>query len=252
MRHRLVIGNWKMNGDTTMIRDLLISIKRKLSAIDLETVVLPPYVYLPLAGELLQDCTVGLGAQDLSCHTQGAYTGEVSAAMLADIGAQYVLVGHCERRQHHHESNKLVAEKLLKALEYELTPVLCVGETLEQRHAGQTEAIIHTQIQAVLDRIDSLTPLQHSIIAYEPVWAIGTNVSAAPQDVQAVHLFIRNLIAERSSKLAKTIRIIYGGSVKPDNAKDLFSLADVDGGLVGGASLKSDDFIDICTAAAAT
>lgn len=250
MRKPLVMGNWKMHGDTAMTQNLLQELKLKLSALNIETAVFPPYVYLPLARELLQDGAVSLGAQDVSCHDEGAFTGEISAPMLKDIGATHVLVGHSERRQYHQESNELVADKFIKALEHELLPVLCVGETLQQRERGETEKIISAQINAVLTKLQP-DQLQHAVIAYEPVWAIGTGLAATPQQAQGVHAFIRKLVSDWSQEVAKTIRIVYGGSVKPVNAEALFALADIDGGLVGGAALKADDFALICKAAAA-
>lgn len=247
-RRAFIGGNWKMNGSSQTLLELTREISAQLNdAIEADIAVFPSYVYLETVrsamGNLLK-----LGAQNVSEHEKGAYTGEISAGMLVDIGCQYVLVGHSERRHLYHETPALVAEKFERALANNLKPVLCVGETKEEREKGRTESVILAQLQPVIDKtgIDSL---RRAVLAYEPVWAIGTGLSATPLQAQSVHQFIRRQIAELDQSIAETLRIVYGGSVKPDNAKDLFAQADIDGGLVGGASLKAKDFAAICSSA---
>ena len=191
-----------------------------------------------------------LGAQDVSSNEKGAYTGEVSASMLADVGATHGLVGHSERRQYHQESNELVARKFLAAHNAGLTPVLCVGETLEQREAGESESVVGAQLTAVLELV-GVAAFARAVLAYEPVWAIGTGRTASPEQAQAMHAFLRGVVASHDARIADSLPILYGGSVKPDNATELFSQPDVDGGLVGGASLVARDFLAIAQAAAA-
>jgi triosephosphate isomerase len=216
---------------------------------DVDTLVFPPFPYI---AELVWQhgaSGLGLGAQDVSEHAgQGAYTGEVSAAMLADIGAQWVLVGHSERRQYHGEGNDLVARKFAAARAGNLTPLLCVGETLEQREAGQTEAVVAGQLQAVIS-LNGIGCFDTTVIAYEPVWAIGTGRTATPEQVQQVHAFIRSQLEKEDVTISRLTRLLYGGSVKAANAAELFAQADVDGGLIGGASLVAADFLAICAAA---
>ena len=212
MRKPLVMGNWKMHGSTEMVQVLLNGLKPALSACKIETAIFPPYVYLPMTRDLLQNGAVGFGAQNVSLHDQGAFTGEVSAAMLRDIGVEYVLVGHSERRQYHQESNGVVAGKFINVVACDMIPVLCVGETLPQREQGQTEDVVAAQVKAVLEKV-TLEQMQQSVIAYEPVWAIGTGLAATPAQAQAVHAFIRSLVSDWSQEVAKTIRIVYGGSV---------------------------------------
>jgi triosephosphate isomerase len=212
-------------------------------------VVLPP---LPYLGDLVARYAasdIAFGAQDVSENERGAYTGEVSAAMLVDVGARYGLVGHSERRQYHHESSELVARKFLAARAAGLVPILCVGETLQQRESAQTEYVIQSQLQPLLD-LGGVEALDGAVVAYEPVWAIGTGRTATPDQAQAVHAFIRGEIAARNAKIAGLLPILYGGSCKPDNAAALFSQPDVDGGLIGGAALVAADFLAIATAAA--
>ena len=188
-----------------------------------------------------------LGAQNLNVNSAGAYTGEVSADMIKDFGAQHVIVGHSERRSLYAETNAIVAEKTKAAIDAGLTPLLCVGESLEDRESGNTEAIVEEQINAVIDLI-GIESFDQVIIAYEPVWAIGTGLTATPEQAQAVHLFIRNLLADSSEKIAKRTPILYGGSMNAGNAADLISCSDIDGGLIGGAALKAEDFLQICKA----
>ena len=187
---------------------------------------------------------IAFGAQDVSAYQAGAYTGEISPAMLADFSCKYVIVGHSERRAYHHESNELVAQKSLQALRSNICPIVCVGETLEQREAGKTSEVVVTQLRAVMDVLDD-GALARIVVAYEPVWAIGTGKTATPQMAQDVHVVLRNTLAERSVFAAEKVRILYGGSMKPDNAKELLAMPDIDGGLIGGASLKAIDFLSI-------
>lgn len=248
MRRKIVAGNWKLHGNRAFAAALVAELAAGRPS-GVELLVFPPYPYL---AELAGPCAaagIGLGAQDVSAHDKGAYTGEVAAAMLADVGAHYVLVGHSERRQYHGESSALVAEKFAAAQAAGLVPVLCVGERLEEREAGQAEAVIAAQLQPVLERA-GVAAFSRAIVAYEPVWAIGTGHTASPAQAQAVHAFIRGQIAALDAKIADSLPLLYGGSVKPDNAASLFAQVDVDGGLVGGASLVAADFLAIARAAA--
>ncbi|MDE2407333.1 MAG: triose-phosphate isomerase [Xanthomonadaceae bacterium] len=248
MRRKIVAGNWKLQGSREFAHALVADIV-DAGVAGVELVVLPPYPYL---GELVAKFDgngVAFGAQDVSAHAKGAYTGEVAAAMLADVGARYTLVGHSERRQYHAESSELVAQKFVAAQAAGLTPLLCVGESLEQREAGQTEAVIAGQLQPVL-ALAGVAAFANAVIAYEPVWAIGTGRTASPAQAQAVHAFIRSQVAAQDAKIADSLPLLYGGSVKPDNAVSLFAQADVDGGLIGGAALVAPDFLAIAQAAA--
>ena len=250
MRRKIVAGNWKLHGDRAFAHQLVDAIVAGSPSAAVELVILPP---LPYLGELVEHCAgsvLRFGAQDVSANTQGAYTGEVSASMLVDIGAKYGLVGHSERRQYHREISELVAKKFVAAKQAGLVPILCVGESLHEREAGQTEWRIEEQLQAVFDAAGPQA-FAGSIVAYEPVWAIGTGRTASPAQAQAVHAFIRGEIAARDATIAGSLPILYGGSVKPDNAASLFSQADVDGGLIGGASLVAEDFLAIASAAVA-
>jgi triosephosphate isomerase len=248
MRKKLVAGNWKMHGSRSMAAALTEAVVNgKPDAIDV--VLFPPFPYSAELAAHHRGAAVGLGAQDVSEHAgQGAYTGEVSAAMLADIGAQWVLVGHSERRQYHGESDELVARKFAAARAGGLTPVLCVGETLAQRDAGETRAVVARQLQAVL-ALDGIASFDTAVIAYEPVWCIGSGRTATPELVQQVHAFIRSQLEKEDVMIARLTRLLYGGSVKAANAAELFAQADVDGGLIGGASLAASDFLGICAAA---
>ena len=248
MRRTLIAGNWKMNGSLAANSSLLTEIVAGLPAnMAAKVLVCVPAPYLLQCAEILKDSQVSLGAQDLSAHAQGAYTGEVSAAMLADCGAVYVIVGHSERRAYHAESDALVAQKVLAALASGLTPVVCVGETLEQRESGQTNHVVASQLQAVLDVL-GVDQLQKIVIAYEPVWAIGTGKTATPQMAQDVHAFLRRQVAAKDVVAAESVQILYGGSMKPENAVELLAMNDIDGGLIGGAALKSADFLAIVAA----
>ena len=249
MRRKIVAGNWKLHGDRDFACALVEEIAKVAAPEGVERIVLPP---LPYLGELVEHFAqrgVQFGAQDVSVNEKGAYTGEVSAAMLVDVGARYGLVGHSERRQYHGESSELVAKKFFAAKRAGLVPILCVGESLRERESGQTEWRIESQLEPIFE-LGGPDALDGAIVAYEPVWAIGTGRTATPEQAQAVHAFIRGEIASRNAKIAGSLPILYGGSVKPDNAQALFSQPDVDGGLVGGASLVARDFLAIAQAAA--
>lgn len=247
MRHKLVIGNWKMNGNRAANTALLSEIVAGLNDFGADCAVCVPAPYLAQCQAELAGSAVAWGAQDVSIHASGAYTGEVSAAMLQDFGATYVLCGHSERRSYHHESSELVAQKTVVALAAGLTPVVCVGESLEEREAGQTEAVICGQLQAVLDAI-APEDMAKIVLAYEPVWAIGTGKTATPQIAQEAHHFLRECLAKKHAAAAVEVKILYGGSMKPENAKELMAQPDIDGGLIGGAALKSSDFLGIIQA----
>ena len=247
MRRRIVAGNWKLHGDRAFAHVLLDEIVAAPTTGAVELVVLPP---LPYLSELAEDYpTIAFGAQDVSANVQGAFTGEVCASMLLDVGARYGLVGHSERRQYHNEADALIARKFQAAREAGLTPILCVGESLHQREAGQTEYVIERQLQPVFDLCGE-GAFEGAVVAYEPVWAIGTGRTATPEQAQAVHAFIRGEVAARDAKIAGSLPILYGGSCKSANAAALFAQPDVDGGLIGGASLVASEFIAIAAAAA--
>ncbi|NII10482.1 triose-phosphate isomerase [Oleiagrimonas sp. C23AA] len=248
MRKLLVAGNWKMHGSRQMARELLDEVVEAMPQ-GIDVAVFPPYPYLFELGERYAGKGLGVGAQDVSARPEaGAYTGEVSARMLADVGCRYVLVGHSERRQYHGESDAEVASKFGVALEAGLIPVLCVGETLAQRESGQTEQVIAAQLAAVIEA-NSIQAFDSAMISYEPVWAIGSGRSATPEQAQHVHAFIRSQLAKEDAKIPDLTRVLYGGSVKPTNAAELFAQPDVDGGLIGGAALAAGDFLAICAAA---
>ncbi|MGE0385453.1 MAG: triose-phosphate isomerase [Gammaproteobacteria bacterium] len=250
MRKVFVAGNWKMNGDRQSIARLLDGFAARVAASPgIDVAVFPPFVYVPAVGERLAGTGIGLGAQDLSEQASGAFTGEVSGAMLRDCGCQYVIVGHSERRRLHDESDAIVAAKCRAAFAAGLTPVVCVGEILEERDAGTTLAVVERQVAALFDGV-APSSLAGVVLAYEPVWAIGTGRTATPAQAQEVHGHVRGLLAARDAALGAGTRILYGGSVTADNAADLFAMADVDGALVGGASLKADQFAAICAAGA--
>ncbi|MFZ5509049.1 MAG: triose-phosphate isomerase [Pseudomonadota bacterium] len=249
MRRKLVAGNWKMHGSLAANRALLREVIPAVAVLDCEVAVCVPFPYLAQAREMLEATPIAWGAQTVSEHGQGAYTGEVSAAMLLDFACRYVIVGHSERRSLCGESDAVVAAKFLAAVKVGLTPILCVGETLAEREAGVTEAVVVRQLQAVISAAGAAS-LGQAVVAYEPVWAIGTGRTATPQQAQEVHAFIRGLVAGYDAAVAQGLRILYGGSVKPQNAAELFAMADIDGGLIGGASLVAADFAAICGAAA--
>ena len=249
MRRKIVAGNWKLHGTRAFATQLVGELAATGAKPGVDLVVLPPMPYL---GDLIEDfegSAIAFGAQDVSSNEKGAYTGEVSAAMLVDVGARDGLVGHSERRQYHAESSELVARKFLAARNAGLTPILCVGETLEQREAGQTEQVIAAQLEPVL-ALAGVQAFEAAVVAYEPVWAIGTGRTASPAQAQAVHAFIRGVVSAHDARIGDCLPLLYGGSVKPDNAAELFAQPDVDGGLVGGASLVAADFLAIAGAMA--
>lgn len=251
MRKKLVAGNWKMNASKEMVDALVPAIVEAISGGNSQCAVFPPFPYLPMVAELAAGSELIFGGQDMSAHEAGAYTGEVAASMLQAFGSKAVILGHSERREYHGESDGLVADKVVAAVSAGLVPVLCVGETLDERESGQTEAVVARQLDAVLSRLDD-TGMSVLVIAYEPVWAIGTGKTATPEQAQEVHAFIRARVAEKDAASAEKMQILYGGSMKPDNAGELMSQADIDGGLIGGASLKAEDFIAIYQAAEKT
>ena len=247
MRKKLVAGNWKMHGSLAENAALLAALKPALEGI--KAVVCVPFPYLAQAQAALAGSSIAWGAQNLSEQSKGAFTGEVSASMLLDFGCQYVIVGHSERRSLYGESDELVASKYVAAQAAGLTPILCVGESLDERESGVTEAVVARQLDAVI-KLAGVGSLANAIVAYEPVWAIGTGKTASPEQAQAVHAFIRSKIAALDAGIANQLVIQYGGSVKAANAAELMAQPDIDGGLIGGASLVADEFVAICRAAA--
>lgn len=248
MRQPLIAGNWKMNGTRTSAESLIAGVVAGVAKLSkAEVLVCPPYPFLSLAEQWLAGSQVRLGAQDVCTEAVGAYTGEVSADMLAEFGCRYVICGHSERRQYYGETDGIIGKKLLAGCRGGLRPILCVGETLDQREQGLTESVLAGQIEGVIAEtgIDLFERIE---IAYEPVWAIGTGRTATPEQAQAAHAFIRGRIGGHSASIAATIRILYGGSMKAANAHELLSQPDIDGGLIGGASLVVDDFLAICQA----
>lgn len=247
MRKKLVAGNWKMHGSLADNAALLAAIKPALAGI--EAAVCVPFPYLAQAQAALAGSSIAWGAQNVSEEPKGAFTGEVSAAMLLDFGCRYVIVGHSERRSLYGETDAVVAQKYLAAQAAGLTPILCVGESLEERESGVTENVVARQLDAVIEAA-GVASLAKAVVAYEPVWAIGTGKTATPEQAQAVHAFIRGRIAALDKGVAEGLTIQYGGSVKAANAAELMAQPDIDGGLIGGASLVADEFVAICKAAA--
>ena len=248
MRRKLVAGNWKMHGTLAQNEALLNAVSAGLAKMPgVDCAVCVPFPYLGQAQHLLRGSSVSWGAQNVHQQDHGAYTGEVAAPMLRDFGCRYVLVGHSERRSLYGESSKVVAEKFATAQKAGLLPILCVGETLEQREAGATESVIAEQLDEVIS-LTGVSSLRNSVVAYEPVWAIGTGKTATPEQAQAIHKFIRQRIAALDAGVAQNLCILYGGSVKAANAAELFAMADIDGGLIGGASLMAEEFLAICNA----
>ncbi|MBU1558342.1 MAG: triose-phosphate isomerase [Gammaproteobacteria bacterium] len=248
MKPKIIAGNWKMQGSLQEITNLIREVCSNFDVLNspsVQVIVFPSFVYLHTVHQLLQNSPVLLGAQNVNEHVAGAYTGEVAASMLKDMRCQFVILGHSERRHVYKESNELVAEKVQRALEVQLTPILCVGELLEDREKGRTEAVIQAQLQAVIDAV-GYQAFQQCIIAYEPVWAIGTGLTATPEQAESVQAFIRKLLKQGGTELANKMSILYGGSVKPDNAASFLSVPGIDGVLIGGASLKAQSFVDIC------
>lgn len=250
MRKSIVAGNWKMNGNSESIKALMEVLVKDVRGLEsVEALVSPPAVYLGLVNSLIGDAAIGLGAQNASQFESGAYTGETALSMLDEIGCRYVILGHSERRSKFAEVDADVAAKFSATIAAGLVPILCVGETLEEREADKTMEVVGGQLKAVLDCC-GVEPFEKAVIAYEPVWAIGTGKTATPQQAQDVHKSIRAIVAQYSAEVASGVRILYGGSVNAANAAELFANPDVDGGLVGGASLKANEFIAICRAAA--
>lgn len=252
MRRTLVVGNWKMHGSQESVDALLTGLKEAaLEGGFADTVVCPPYIYLMQAQATLAASNLQIGSQNVSEHGQGAYTGEISAPMLADLACRYVIVGHSERRGLYAEDNSLVAKKFIAAQQAGLTPILCLGESLEQRKAEQTLDFVAEQLLAVVNEA-GIAAFENAVVAYEPIWAIGTGLTATPEQAQAVHKHLRVVLAQQSEQIAGTLQLLYGGSVNAANATELFAKQDIDGALVGGASLKVDDFAVISRAAQAS
>ncbi len=250
MRKKLVVGNWKMNGSLARNQVLLVALNAMVRPGSVDVVVCPPYPYLSQAQALLKGGVISVGAQNLSAFNEGAYTGEVSGAMLRDSGCDWVIVGHSERRSANGEADGVVAAKVQAALDSGLRPILCVGETLEQREGGVAEDVVGSQLDAVVSVVGAVL-VSSVVVAYEPVWAIGTGKTATPEQAQAMHAFIRACLVLRGVA-AQGVKILYGGSVTAVNAPQLFSKPDIDGALVGGASLVAEGFSAICAAAAAS
>jgi len=249
MRQPLVAGNWKMNGSLDSVKPLVEGIKAGMDAVTTaEMAVCPPYVYISVVAGLLEGSAIALGAQDVNDQESGAHTGEVAPNMLTDVGCKYAIVGHSERRSIYGESDEFTASKFAAARKAGLVPILCVGELLEEREQGITEQVVARQLDAVIN-LEGIAALADAVIAYEPVWAIGTGKTATPDQAQDVHAFIRGKLAGLDGDVAEKTRILYGGSMNAGNAADLLSMADIDGGLIGGASLKPDDFLAIGKAA---
>jgi triosephosphate isomerase len=249
MRRPLIAGNWKMHGsraeNAELIEALLLGLPGQTPV---DIAVCPPFVYLWETGRLLKSSSIALGAQSVCAEAGGAFPGEVSASMLKDVGCKYVIVGHSERRAIYKEDDALVARKFLAAQSQGLIPILCVGETLEERERSRTTQVVSRQLAAVLD-LAGVAALRTAVIAYEPVWAIGTGKNATPEQAQEVHAHIRASVAGRDAKIGADVRILYGGSCKASNSRELLAMPDVDGGLIGGASLKADEFLKICASA---
>lgn len=249
-RRPLVAGNWKLNGSRAENSALISALRAGLPAQSrTDVVVCPPCVYLAEISAAIHDSVIQLGAQNIAAEDSGAFTGEVAASMLRDVGCEYVIIGHSERRAFYGETDALVAGKVAAALRGGLKPILCIGETLAERDAGNTLDVVRRQLEAGL-AVAGIEAFAAGLVAYEPVWAIGTGRTATPMQAQEVHAEIRTTLAQRNATIAAAVRILYGGSVKASNAKDLFAMADIDGGLIGGASLDAAGFLGICKAAA--
>ena len=247
MRRKLIAGNWKMNGSLAANAALLSEVKGVLGQSVCAVAVCVPAPYFAQCQSLLGGSAIAWGGQDLSMHESGAYTGEVAAAMLVDFDCSYVIVGHSERRNYHGESDDLVAKKAVRAVKSGLTPIVCVGESLEQRESGKTDEVVGAQLDAVLAALP-VEDVAKIVVAYEPVWAIGTGKTATPQMAQEVHAMLREKLRAKNCVAAESVQILYGGSMKPDNAGELLAMEDIDGGLIGGASLKAADFMAIARA----
>lgn len=246
-RKTIIAGNWKMNGSHAENSVLMSGIISGLGNTHAEVIVCPPSVYVNEVATLANGKGIRVGAQNLNLNQKGAFTGEISGEMIKDCGAEFVIVGHSERRSLYGETNEIVADKTKVALAGGLIPIVCIGEELADRESGNTNAILKSQLQAVFDKL-AITDFNSIVIAYEPVWAIGTGKTATPEQAQETHHFVRSLIAEQDAKVAESVSILYGGSMNPSNAKELLSCKDIDGGLIGGASLKAEDFLAICKA----
>lgn len=244
MRQSLVVGNWKMNGTRASTELLAKGIIAGLGSNTAEIAVCVPYVYIAGVGELIKNTGIALGAQNVADKASGAYTGEISAAMLSEFGCKYAIVGHSERRAYYGDTNESVAARFTQAQTQGVIPILCIGETLEQREQDLTFAVVNEQLDAVIN-LAGITAFNNAVIAYEPVWAIGTGKTATDEQAQEVHQHIRQYIADKDQVIAQKIQILYGGSAKPDNASGLFSMPDIDGGLIGGASLEAESFLKI-------
>ncbi|ARS52134.1 triose-phosphate isomerase [Kushneria konosiri] len=248
MRKPLIAGNWKMNGSLALLDSMNQTLSSARISSSVDVAIIPPFTLLMQAGKVLEGSGIGLGAQTLHPESSGAYTGEVSASLLKECGVSHVLVGHSERRTLFNEDDQAVLVRVKAALDAGLVPILCVGETLEEREADQVETVVLGQVRTVMDAL-SQEQCSRLVIAYEPVWAIGTGRTATPEQAQQVHAMIRAWLSDKEPALGEGMRLLYGGSMKADNAADLLSQPDIDGGLIGGASLKPDDFIAICHAA---
>jgi triosephosphate isomerase len=245
MRTPLVMGNWKLNGTKASVTSLIKGLESAAdTATNVEVVVCPPAIFIEQVATLVASNSIEFGAQDVSTNVSGAYTGETSPVMVKEFGAKYSLVGHSERRQYHNETDAVVAAKFVAIQEHGLVPVLCIGETLEEREANVTSTVVETQLKAVID-VAGIEALENCVIAYEPVWAIGTGKVATSEQAQEVHAHIRSWLAEQSKVVAEKVQILYGGSVKAASAKELFAQPDIDGGLVGGAALMIEEFVGI-------
>ena len=248
MRTPLVAGNWKMNGSRESVKELISGvISGAKSLTDVEVVVCPPFIYIADVTAATAGSNVEVGSQDVCTELKGAFTGETSIDMIKDFSCKYAIIGHSERRTLYGETDEVVAEKFTTVKNAGVTPIFCIGETLEERESGITEEVCARQIDAVFSAQGD-NAFENSVIAYEPVWAIGTGKTASPEQAQAVHAFIRQHIAKRNADIAEKVQILYGGSMNPANAKELMSQTDIDGGLIGGASLKADDFMAVCQA----
>ncbi|OGI40242.1 MAG: triose-phosphate isomerase [Candidatus Muproteobacteria bacterium RBG_16_62_13] len=248
-RRTLVAGNWKMNGSRAESTALVNGLKQGIASVtNADLAVCPPFILIPLAADLLKGTPIAVGGQNLNINKSGAFTGEISGPMLKDAGCRYVIVGHSERRALYGETDAMVADKFKAAQEHGLVPILCVGELLEEREANQTETVVSRQLDAVINKC-GIASFANAVIAYEPVWAIGTGKTATPEQAQAVHKFIRDKLAKLDAGVAGGVRILYGGSMKASNAKELLGQPDIDGGLIGGASLQAEEFLNIGRAA---
>ena len=244
MRQLLIVGNWKLNGTGGVAEKLALAVRDGLDLKNVTAAICIPYIYIADIGKLLKGSDLELGAQNVADQSSGAYTGEISAEMLKEYDCKYATVGHSERREYYGDTNESVAERFCQAIAQGVIPILCVGETLEQREQEQTFQVIDEQLSAVIERA-GIDALNQAVIAYEPVWAIGTGKTASPDQAQEVHRYIRQSLAGKSADVAEKVQILYGGSVKPGNAESLFTMPDIDGALIGGASLSAEDFLKI-------